>query len=474
MTGRKVAVVGMGGAFPTCKSLDDFRDKIFSNQSLIRDWPEALTYDKKIRSTVAGFITEAEMDLEIIYSTLLENYPETYVDKKNRIPDINLATADIGSIWAMLSTQDAIKMAGWSTEETQAETTGVVIGSGGGGNTILRNAWHNFYVLGKKTRLAGSHSVDRSMPYREVANVSCLIKNRGVAETIGSACATGLGNIGHAYRLIKFGLQDRVIAGGVEGTSLETFIGFDAMQVLSKNFSAAQSSRPFDINRNGFVCGFGSGIVALEEYEMAKARGANIIAVIDNYFNNSDGDGDMFYPSFAGQQRLWKGLLNNNTLPKPDVVKVHGTSTPAGDAIELLSVVDTLGESGYHISAPKSQFGHMLGAAGSVEFITALLMLQEQKVLPCLNSDILNTELEPFQLQPDWQGPKNPFSHYRHLLPQQSISKPINNIVCLNYGFGGTNSAIYISKDCANPEIETLNQSAQSPKPEATNSKNDR
>jgi 3-oxoacyl-[acyl-carrier-protein] synthase I len=452
-TGRKVAVVGMGGAFPTCTGLDDFRDKIFANQSLIREWPEVLKYDKKIRSTVAGFITEAEMDLEIIYSTLLQNYPETYVDKKNRIPNINLATADIGSIWAMLGTQDAIKMAGWSNEETQSENTGVVIGSGAGGNVILRNAWHNFYELGKKTRLAGSHSVDRSMPYREVANVSCLIKNRGVAETIGSACATGLGNIGHAYRLIKFGLQDRVIAGGVEGTSLETFIGFDAMQVLSKNFSAAQSSRPFDSNRNGFVCAFGSGIVALEEYEMAKARGAHIIAVIDNYFNNSDGDGDMFYPSFAGQQRLWKGLLNDNTLPKPDVVKVHGTSTPAGDAIELLSVVDTLGESGYHISAPKSQFGHMLGAAGSVEFITALLMLQEQKVLPCLNSDNLNTELEPFQLQPDWQGPKKPFAHYRHLLPQQSFAKPINRIVCLNYGFGGTNSAISISKDYAKPEV---------------------
>ena len=446
---RRVAVVGMGGAFPTCNSLDNFRDKIFSNQSLIREWDETLKYGKNIRSTVAGYITEAEMDLEIIPSTLLENYPETYIDKKNRIPHINLATADLGSIWAMLGAQDAIKMAGWNSEEIQSENTGVVVGSGGSGNVILRNAWHNFYELSKKTRLAGSHSVDRSMPYREAANISCLIKNRGVCESIGSACATGLGNIGHAYRLIKFGLQDRVIAGGVEGTSLETFIGFDAMQVLSKNFSPAESSRPFDISRNGFVCSFGSGIVALEEYEMAKARGANIIAVIDNYFNNSDGDGDMFYPSFAGQQRLWKGLLNDAELSKPDVVKVHGTSTPAGDAIELLSVVDTLGEDGYHISAPKSQFGHMLGAAGSVEFITALLMLQQQKVLPCLNSVNLNNELETFQLHENWRGPKNPFSHYRHLLPQQSLSKKIDRIVCLNYGFGGTNSAISISKDSA-------------------------
>jgi 3-oxoacyl-[acyl-carrier-protein] synthase-1 len=445
--GRKVAVVGMGGAFPTCTGLPDFSNKLFANQSLIREWDKALAYGKNIRSSVSGFITEEEMGLEAIYSPLAENnYPETYIDKLNRIPDGNLATADIGCIWAMLGTREAIKMAGWDNKEVQSEQTGVVIGSGGAGNVILRVAWHNFYELGKKTRLAGSHTVDRTMVYREAANVSCLIKNRGICEAIGSACATGLGNIGYAYRMIKFGLQDRIIAGGVEGTSLETFIGFDGMQVLSRGFSPEESSRPFDVNRNGFVCSFGSGIVALEEYEMAKARGANIIAVIDEYFNNSDGDGDMFYPSFAGQKRLWKGILDSSGK-KPDVVKVHGTSTPAGDSIELLSVVDVLGESGYHITAPKSQFGHMLGAAGSVEFITALLMLQEQQVLPCLNSEKLNPELEPFQKADNWTGPEKPLEAYRDLIPKQSFAKEINTVTCLNYGFGGTNSAISVSRD---------------------------
>ena len=445
--GRKVAVVGMGGVFPTCPDLATFSEKLFSNQSLIREWDQALKYDKSIRSKVCGYVTEEEMGIETVFSTLLEDYPETYIDKFNRIPAGNLATADIGSIWAMLGSLDAIKMAGWSETETRSEETGVVIGSGGAGNEILRSAWHNFYQLGKKTRVTGSHSVDRSMVYRDAANVSCLIKNRGICESIGSACATGLGNIGYAYRMIKFGLQDRIIAGGIEGTSLETFIGFDGMQVLSKGFSPAESSRPFDVNRNGFVCSFGAGIVALEEYEMAKARGANIIAVIDNYFNNSDGDGDMFYPSFGGQQRLWKGLMGTNGALKPDVVKVHGTSTPVGDVVELLSVVDMLGDSGYHISAPKSQFGHMLGAAGSVEFITALLMIQNQKVLPCLNSENLNTELESFQKSDIWNGPKKPLAAFRDLIPQKSFAKEINRITCLNYGFGGTNSAISVSKD---------------------------
>lgn len=441
-----MAVVGMGGAFPTCSNLDEFNKKLFTDQSLIREWDLAHQYSKQIRSTVSGFITEEEMGLEPVLAPLTERYPETYIDRLGRIPDINLATADMGSIWAMLGAQEATKMAGWTIKEIESEQTGVIVGSGGAGNQILRVAWHYFFQLGKKARIAGAHTVDRSMSYREAANISCLLKTKGVCESITSACATGLGNIGYAYRLIKFGLQDRVIAGGVEGTALETFIGFDGMMILSKGFTPEQSSRPFDTQRNGFVCSFGAGIVALEEYEMAKARGANILGVIDDYFNNSDGDGDMFYPSFAGQQRLWKGLMPDKGL-RPDVVKMHGTSTPVGDSVELLSVVDALGEEGYHISAPKSQFGHMLGGAGSVELITALLMLQNQKVLPCLNSETLNPELEGFQKTDHWQGPDKPLAAYRHLVPQKTFAKEINRVACLNYGFGGTNSAMFVSRD---------------------------
>ncbi|MCY1528394.1 3-oxoacyl-[acyl-carrier-protein] synthase 1 [compost metagenome] len=186
--------------------------------------------------------------------------------------------------------------------------------------------------------------------------------------------------------------------------------------------------------------------MALEEYEMAKARGANILAVIDNYHNNADGDGDMFSPSFSGQKRLWKGLMANQHI-QPEVVKVHGTSTPVGDPIELLSVVDTMGDKGYHISAPKSQFGHMLGAAGAVELITGILMLEKQQVLPCVNAVNLNPELEAFQKSATWEGPNEPLATYRDLISQDIIEKEINQIVCLNYGFGGTNSAMSISKD---------------------------
>jgi 3-oxoacyl-[acyl-carrier-protein] synthase-1 len=444
--GRKVAVVGMGGAFPTCKSVSEFGDKLFSDQSLIREWPLALEYKKQIRSTVSGYITEEEMDLEPVLAPIADKYPETYIDKLGRIPDINLATSDMGSIWGMLGAQDCVKMAGWTKQEVESEQTGIVVGSGGAGNVVLRVAWQYFFVNGAKARAAGSHTVDRTMFYRDAANISCLLKTKGVCEAIGSACATGLGNIGYAYRLIKYGMQDRIIAGGLESTSLETFIGFDGMMILSKGFNPAESSRPFDMQRNGFVCSFGAGIVALEEYEMAKARGAKILGVIEEYFNNSDGDGDMFYPSFGGQQRMWRGLMNSHGF-KPDVVKMHGTSTPVGDSVELLSVVDALGEEGYHVSAPKSQFGHMLGGAGSVEFIAALLMLERQTVSPCLNSNTLNPELENFQKAETWRGPHKPLAEYRRLVPQKAFSKEINRVACLNYGFGGTNSALMLARD---------------------------
>ena len=446
---RRVAVVGLGGVFPTCSSLNEFEKKIFSNQSLIREWPSLKAFENRIRSNISGFITLDEARLQQVDSDLLEDYPETYIDLLNQIPTKNLATADIGSIWAMRASLDAIKMADWKEDETRSEMTGVTIGSGGGGHEILHKSWHNFYTLKKKTMHMGSHNVDRAMVYRDAANVACLINSRGICESIGSACACGLGNIGHAYRMIKFGLQDRMIAGGTEATSLETFLGFDAMRVLSKGFDPEKSSRPFDKNRNGFVCSFGCGIVALEAYDVAKARNANILAVIDSYFNNSDGDGDMFAPCYDGQMRLWEGLKKGTTTNqfKPDVVKVHGTSTPSGDVIEIFSVTDFLGDNGYYISAPKSQYGHMLGAAGAVEFINAVLMIKNQKVSPCLNANELNDQLEPIQKTANWKGPMKPMTHFRHLIPTETTATKIDQVVCLNYGFGGTNSSILISKE---------------------------
>lgn len=451
MTPRRVAVTGLGGVFPTCSGLEDFAGKLFANRSLIREWPEVLRYGKQVRSQVSGFVTLEEAGLEQVDSPIIPGYPDFYRDTLNRIPPENLATADVGAIWSMLAARDAVAMAGLTEREVQSERTGVIVGSGAGGNAVLRPAWEAFFQKGKKTRHIGSHNVDRAMIYKDAANVSCYLRTQGICESIGSACACGLGNIGYAARAIAFGLQDRVVAGGTEGTSIESFLGFDAMTVLSRGFAPEASSRPFDKQRNGFVCSFGCGVVVLEELAMARARGARVLAILDSYFNNSDGDGDMFSPSMDGQVRLWQGLQAGATWRgRPDVVKVHGTSTPMGDTIELNSIVQVLGDQGYVVCAPKSQFGHMLGAAGAVEFVAGVLMLRDQQTTPCLNAEELSEELEPFQQEPDYTGPRQPLAAYRHLLPLRSERRPIGSVVCLNYGFGGTNAAALLVR----PEAE--------------------
>ncbi|MEN0002743.1 MAG: beta-ketoacyl synthase N-terminal-like domain-containing protein, partial [Bacteroidota bacterium] len=176
MQGRKVAVVGMGGLFPTCTNLTDFEEKLFSNQSFVRTWDEAEQYGKQIRSKVSGYISLQEAGLEISDRLGDGDYPAIYYDQQERIPYVHLATADIGSIWAMLATQDAIQQAHWEVSEVQSERTGVSIGSGSGGHVVLRQAWELFFQKGKRSTFTGSHNVDRTMVYREAANVSCLFE----------------------------------------------------------------------------------------------------------------------------------------------------------------------------------------------------------------------------------------------------------------------------------------------------------
>ncbi len=444
-----VAIVAMDGQFPNCENFEEFEEKIFSNKSLIREWTDLDQYENRFRSRVSGYITLEESEIEEVKSKKIEDFPECYLDLSGEIPTVYQLTSGIGSIWSMRSSLRLIEKAGWETDEVQSERTAVLIAPSSSMNKITRQAFYNFFTLNCQSKQIGSHLIDRCMSYSESANVSCLIKNKGITESISSACASGLGNIGYGYRLIQSGIQDRAIVGGVEATSMETFLGFDAMRmVLSRDLPPEESSRPFDINRNGFVCSFGCGLIALENLELAKARGANILGVIRAYSNNSDGDGDMFSPSYDGKMRLFDLLMNSeNKLPIPDVVKAHGTSTKVGDAVELFSIVERMGDSGYHISAPKSQHGHLLNATGAVEVIISTLMLQKQMVSPCLNADTLNEDLERIQKDPKWEGIKEPMAAFRDLIPTRAIKKDIESIVCLNYGFGGANTALYITKE---------------------------
>jgi len=264
--------------------------------------------------------------------------------------------------------------------------------------------------------------------------VSVFLKTKGIGEAVSSACSTGLGNVGYAYRMIKHGYQKRVICGGCETCCFIAATGFDAMMVLSPTGSHSLSSK-----RDGFVVGAGAGIVVLEELQSALSRGIKPLAIIRGYYSGCDGSGDMVAPNQEGQLRCMRGVLADGHPDweskfkkgwKPDIIKLHGTATPTGDVLEVKSVVETFGKDGYYLTAPKALFGHMLGAAGSVELITAIDMLQKGYVVPNVNCEPLDPELE----------------FVSHLIPRKTVRGDFKTALCLNFGFGSTNAAMIIEK----------------------------
>jgi 3-oxoacyl-[acyl-carrier-protein] synthase-1 len=266
------------------------------------------------------------------------------------------------------------------------------------------------------------------------ANATVLFKTRGVGEALSSACATGLHNIGYAYRLIRHGYQDTMIAGAAEEDGWATAFGFDAMRVLcaDSNDRPERASRPLDRTRSGFVASGGGGAVVLESWRRASARGARPLARVAGYWSSTDGSGDMTAPSAEGQQRLIRAALRDAGLePRAiEYVNLHGTSTPTGDVTEVLSLVETLGAEGYLVSSSKSQIGHALGGAGAIELVFTLLMLEHGFVAPSINIEELDPALEP----------------YRHLVATRAVERPIRFAMTNNFGFGNTNGCMIVER----------------------------
>lgn len=338
------------------------------------------------------------------------------------------------SLYSSIAALQAVKEAGLEPEDLERDETGVVLGCGlGGAETIIQNALKMFEQ--KSPRRLGSHAVDRTMASTCSANATVLFKTRGVGESISSACATGLHAVGYAARLIRHGYQDTVIAGAADEDGWGTAHGFDAMRVLcaDSNDRPERSSRPLDRTRSGFVPAGGAGVVVLESAARARARGARPLARIAGYWSATDGTGDMTAPSAEGQRRLIRAALRDGKVPDRgaiDYVNLHGTSTPAGDVIEVQSLAEAIGAEGYHVSSSKSQIGHGLGAAGAIELVFCLLMLEHGFVAPSINVEELDPALEPF----------------RHLVATRPIEKPLRRILTNNFGFGNTNGSMVLEK----------------------------
>ena len=329
--------------------------------------------------------------------------------------------------YAYLATKDALSMAGISEEALDSPRVGIVAGSGGSSTRIM--VANGDIAREKGPKRIGPYGVTRSMSSSISAIVATAFKLKGINYSISSACATSAHCIGHAADLIRNGQQDIVIAGGSDDEHWSSSCLFDAMGALSSKFNSdpESASRPYDVNRDGFVIAGGAGMIILEDEEHAKKRNANILATISGYYANSDGY-DMVAPSGEGAIRCMKGAMEGSQL-EIGYINTHGTSTPVGDVAELSAINEVFGSNCPPISSTKSMTGHSLGATGVHEAIYSIMMLNENFIAPTINVSELCDEAKNLDIVTETRNCE------------------VNHILSNSFGFGGTNASLILSKN---------------------------
>ena len=331
----------------------------------------------------------------------------------------------MGTGWNHVAMDQAIAQSGLEEKDISNERTGIIMGSGGPSVRTLIEAADLARAKGPKR--IGPFAVPKSMSSTASATLATWFKIKGVNYSISSACATSSHCIGNAAEQIQFGKQDVMFAGGCEELYWGLSMLFDAMGAMSSSYNDTPqtASRAYDATRDGFVIAGGAGVLVLEEYEHAKARGAKIIAELVGYGATSDGY-DMVAPSGEGAERCMRMALAN-VKGRIDYINPHATSTPVGDSkeIEAMRAVFGSGDSCPPISATKSLTGHSLGAAGVQEAIYSLLMMQGGYIAESANI----TELDPaFADMP--------------IMRQRRDGVQLGTVLSNSFGFGGTNASL--------------------------------
>ncbi|MBN8939553.1 MAG: beta-ketoacyl-ACP synthase I [Rhizobiales bacterium] len=331
-----------------------------------------------------------------------------------------------GSAWNHVAMDQAILDAGLEQAEISHERTGIVMGSGGPSTRALVDAYDKARESGNSKRV-GPFAVPKAMSSTASATLATWFKIKGVNYSISSACATSNHCIGNAYELIQWGKQDVVFAGGCEELDWTLSVLFDAMGAMSSKFNDRPStaSRAYDANRDGFVIAGGAGVLVLEEYEHAKARGAKIYGEIAGYGATSDGY-DMVAPSGEGAVRCMRMALQGVNA-KVDYINPHGTSTPVGDLKEIEAIREVFGgaDKSPPISATKSLTGHSLGATGVQEAVYSLLMMNNGFICESAHIEELDPDVADMPI-------------VRKRIDDAKLGCVLSN----SFGFGGTNATI--------------------------------
>lgn len=409
MSRRRVVVTGMGCISPVGNTVADNWTHLLAGQSgidLISKF-DTSAFTCKIAGEVKGFqITDYIAEKEA-------RHMDTFIH-------FGLAAACQAVVDSGLPTGDALS-------EEQAVRIGCVIGSGIGGLPLIENTHAEFVSRGP--RRITPFFVPGSIINMIAGHVSMKFGFKGPNIAIVTACTTGLHCIGDAGRMIEYGDADVMIAGGSEATISALGVGgFAAMRALStRNDDPKTASRPWDKDRDGFVLGEGAGMMVLEEYEHAKARGARIYAELAGFGMSADA-GHITAPNMDGPRRAMQSALKNAGVNADEVqyLNAHGTSTPLGDINETQAIKAAFGDhaSRMAVSSTKSMTGHLLGGAGGIESVYTVLSLYHQKIPPTIN--IFN------------QDPDCDLDYCANTARDAKIDVAVKN----NFGFGGTNGSL--------------------------------
>ena len=334
-----------------------------------------------------------------------------------------------GAAFNYIAMLEAIEDAKLSEDDISNERTGLIMGSGGPSTRNLTEAADKARDRGPKK--VSPFMVPRTMSSTNSATLATPFKILGVNYSISSACATSAHCIGNATELIQWGKQDVVFAGGGEELHWSMAVLFDAMPALSSNYNddPAKASRAFDANRDGFVIAGGGGVVVVEEYEHARARGAKIYGEVAGYGATSDGY-DMVQPSGEGAAR-WMTMAMAGLDRPVDYINTHGTSTPVGDAKELEAIRGVFEKRNRipGFNSTKSLTGHSLGAVGVQESIYSLLMMEERFICASANIDELD-----------------PAADDMPIVLERQDDVEINCVLSNSFGFGGTNATLAFTR----------------------------
>lgn len=413
MSRRRVVVTGLGCVSPVGNTVPEAWANILAGKSGI---------GPITKFDASGFAAQIAGEVKGLDASALINAKEA------RTMD---AFIHYGIVAAHQAYLDAGLPLGDALSEEQAERSGVVIGSGIGGLPFIEANYAEFMSRG--ARRISPFFVPSTIINLVAGQVSIRLGLKGPNLSLVTACTTGLHCIGEGARLIEYGDADVIVAGGAESTVCPLGIGgFAAMKALStRNDDPEAASRPWDRGRDGFVLGEGAGVLVLEEYEHAKARGARIYAEVAGYGMSADAS-HITAPNIEGPRRAMLAALRNAGVnaDEVDYLNAHGTSTPLGDVNESNAIKAALGDRAHQIvvSSTKSMTGHLLGGAGGLESVFTVLALHHQKIPPTINLH-----------DPD---PECDLDYCANTARDAKLNVAVKN----NFGFGGTNGTLVFKR----------------------------